>query len=200
MYPRIKLKFIGIIVLYLSMYTSAALATDCNERSPNFSADNDEYYDLDANKELTNNEKKEFGKLLKKLSGKWKGSLVHLECKGSIKNSRRIIQEADVDANIRNSSNNIFHMDYEAHYLKVRRSSLKKLKTLGQDTIFTYELKDENNIVFSEKYRRTNANRASYSVENIYEISLSGNTLKLVQTTYFNGFFAWSDKWSLKSR
>ena len=198
MYQLSKINFPGFLLLNILVFSSVVEARDCNKGSPNFTVGEDKYYDLGLYKKLTNKEKKAISSYFDKISGDWDGSLVHMECKGSIKSPQRVIKETKVTSDIRNNGNSVLTVSYDANYLESRTSTRHKIKTLGNKNIYVLNFSDDNNLSFSEKYRRGNGSGGAFLVENIYDIQMGKHSLNIDLTVYHNGFFAWSDALKLK--
>ncbi len=195
-----KIVFMGVVLCNAFVFPSIAQANDCNKTSPYFNEGDEKYYDLDLTKKLDEEEKRKLSSYFTEISGKWVGKLVHVECKGPVKNPVRMVKEAELTSQVKNNGNGVLAVTYDADYIEGKKSSLHKFTTLGDKNIFVLNFVNDNSVTFSEKYRRKNAADISLLVENVYEIKTKKGELEINFTAYHNGYFAWSDLLKLKER
>lgn len=82
-----------------------AVARECYEKSPGYVRLNDEYFNVEDNKDLTDKEKTKLASLYSSLEGKWKGEFSKTGCTGpdndplmSYENAT-LVSEIGIDSN-----------------------------------------------------------------------------------------------------
>lgn len=152
---------IYLSTLFFSMmsFFSNAYATDCYSSSPNLENQKDAYYNLDDVEPLSNQEQNEISGFLKKITGKYKGNITFIDCIGSDSAPETLTRKAKVVVENYQSNNGTLTFNAKINDTKNRIKSADSFTLFGDVPVFDYQLIDENHIVFSEKFRRTNKNK-----------------------------------------
>lgn len=191
-----KLNVSITLIISMLVYVNSVTAKDCYEKSPNLITKKDEYYNLDATKTLSNEEKDKLDNLFRSIEGKWKGESVEIECKGPDRAPVKKYKNSTIATNIRLNSNSSLKIKADAHYVQEKVTRLKNLNLLGDSHIFELEFTNNNNVIFSERYR-ISLPKNSRLVETIYDIKLNRNSLLILRSYYTNGVYTGEEKWSM---
>lgn len=159
MNQSLKKNIPAILILSTLVFTHHATAKDCYEKSPNFSDQGEEYYNLEEPITLSNKDQDQIKSLFRKIEGKWKGALISTECKGSDNAPKLKIREGIVTAKIKSNTGTGLIAKATLSYPQKRIKRAENLSLLGKAPIFGFDFPDKNHFVFSEKYRRANVKR-----------------------------------------
>ena len=140
----------------LSMMISHATAAECYMPSPNITRLGDDYYALDKQPPLSNEENNQINILFDAIAGEWKGDMQYLECRGPDSAPLVTTRTASITANMKLSS--IIGLDIHAQKLDIENRIIRPehVALIGNTPVFDLEFYDSHHIVFAERYRRLN--------------------------------------------
>ena len=200
MYTISKYKVALTLIFSTFFYINTVIAQDCHEKSPNFVAKNDAYYNLDAGKILSDEEKDKINNLFETITkewrGNWKGQSIEVECKGSDDALIKNFRNSKITTNFKLDSTNNLIVKAEAYFAEEKKIKLKTLKLLDDLNIFEIEFISKNNIVFSTRYRRSESEHKQL-IETIYKIKNTSKSLLIQRIYYTNAIYTGEEKWSL---
>ena len=197
MYKNNNIRLIVVMLFCALIYFNNAMAKDCYEKSPNFVALKDKYYDLDTTKELTRADKTKLNKLFDKIEGKWEGDLTVTECTGPDRAPRKKIINGSIVVKIKPGTNDNFLIAAKKSYPD-NTIKYDGIEILGDMKIFDFDFLNDNELVFTERNVMKNNNGIPRYVENIYEIRFNRRSLVLIREYYSHGVFVSEEKWSLQ--
>ena len=196
MCKKYNINLIITILLSMLFYTNNVAASKCYEKSPNLINLKDKYYNVEAVKILTAEEKTKLNNLFDKIEGKWKGDLILIECKGPDRAPRRRSKTASIESIIKLKSNNNVTISAIKSYTN-NVTKTETLTLLGNLRIFELDFLNKNSVIFSERGRRKNVNKGSRLTETIYKVTLKHDSLIFVRSYYSYGVFVAEEKWSM---
>lgn len=180
MSPSLKTNITAILILSTLICANQAIAKDCYEKSPNWTASDDTYYDLDKTVTLTNEEQNKVNNLFNKVTGKWKGNITYIECRGPDSAPETKMRKGLVTAQIKSATKNSLAIEAHFNYIKDRIKQSESIELLGNSPVFTFKFIDDDHLSFSEKYRRMNVKKTKkITTEN----TASSNTETIINKT-----------------
>ena len=151
MYKAPKL-FFTTLLLSTIIFTNHVVASECYEQSPNLVNLGDKYYDFDNIKTFSNEEKEKLAILFSKLSGKWKGKSIMIDCVGPDNAPEKKLKNAIIKTDNLQNSNVSLTLNFNQKILEDRVNNAESLTLLDPSNIFEFEFKSDDHIIFSEKY------------------------------------------------
>jgi hypothetical protein len=191
-------KMTSITLLILSMcFANIALADNCYDQSPQLVALADTYYDLEKTHVLTDDEQAHLAVFLDKLKGQWQGDAVSTTCAGSENNPRAKRNSATITAEATMLPNGNLRVRASKFDTRGKINRGERLDLLDIGHVFSFAFTDENQLTFSERFRRQNNNQSSRLTEVLYDIKVISDGLTLKRTYYTNGVLTGSETWML---
>lgn len=182
------------LLLSLFAFSNSAIAEACYKQSPNLVSAGDEYYDFDNIQTLSNEEKDKLSRLLKRLSGKWRGTSIIADCFGPDNASEKKLKHAVIKIDTQQDSNGNLSVNLNQKIIEDRVNSSEILTLLMPSNTFYFSFISNNHLVFSEKYRRRNyAKKIASSIA-------SSNTISIINKNNLNITTSSSTPKSKKSR
>lgn len=186
--------FKAVVFLIALFSLSSVQALTCYEKSPNYIALGDAYFDVEDNLILTSQDEKAAKSLLKTLKGKWRGHIVETECTGPDRSPEEKTKQIDVKAKWFTSSTSLLALNLNKKYLegedvKIGYTKGGKLELLNKDTIFDFTISG-NQINATEKQRRNFDDRSNSRLVEIFSSIIVGeNSVMIELTHYSNGVY-----------
>lgn len=138
-------------------FSNSAVAKSCYEQSPNVANADDDYYNLDDTVKLSNDESNQLKTFFKRIRGNWKGEIVYSECRGPDRAPRIITKRATVTAKATLPSSQQVAINAQKHYTEARVKKPENFSLFNIKNIYAVAFPENNTLVFSERYRRTNS-------------------------------------------
>lgn len=147
-----------VVIAMLALLSNFAYAnnTVCYEPSPNLSTFGDAYYDLEKTSVLSDEEKNRINAFFSALTGNWKGDARTIECRGPDSAPQIKSQDAIITAQAQMDSTIGLSINANKHYLEQRIKKSDPISLLGKTSVFDFEFTEDNQLTFSEKFRRLN--------------------------------------------
>jgi len=194
----LKSKSLVIIVLSMFFLIQNAFAKECYEKSAKLIQLKEKYFDLTSYKKIAQKDKDKLKKIYDKIKGNWKGRVTYTECEGPEKNPRKDIKTGK--AKIKVKADRYLILKQKISLTKLGRNYIRTYKLLKDETVFTYEITDENNLEFSEFFRKKNTGKIGTRLtEASYKITIKDGLLKVKIHYYVNGSLIGKEEWSVNS-
>jgi hypothetical protein len=190
----------SLLVFSVLSYSQAVAARDCYVKSPNLEKLQDEYFNLETNTVITDEDKAAMEKIFKIIDGKLEGESKSTECKGPDRAPRKEYSSSVMTADARLTSDSDLAISATKNYTQNKMIRHENLILPGNMRIFEIEILNDNGVTLSERSRRMNANDASRLVETIYEIIIDENSVTLTRSYYTNGVFVGDEVWSMVAK
>lgn len=189
--------FIKLLFICTFLNSTIANAAGCFEPSPNLTALGDEYYDLDKEITLANDDKDLIEAVFESIHGHWKGNGVHIECFGT--ENAPEVRTDDIKITVKTELSQPLNLvlNVEVNYINDGITQGDRINLIGTTPLYAFESVDTNHITFYEKYRTASGSNRSRLVENFYDIKLNGNNLHFTKIYYINGIYVAKDDWLL---
>jgi hypothetical protein len=185
----------GPVCFLLLILSPVAQAFYCFEPSPVYLEMGQSYFDSDADRiEVRGDEQKL--EVLENLQGEWEGSLSELICEGTEKEPKPYYQEAEVEADVRESSTSLFLIslskEYKSHYFQG-----DKVFLMNKGSMFSLRIADQHAIAHERE--RRGFRHGSQFVEVYSEIFIHNEDEISVEWLLFsNGVFVYSQSLTLE--
>lgn len=188
-----KISITIALLLSLFAFNSNVAAEACDAPSPNLISSSDEYYDFDKVKTFSNEEKDKLNRLFKRLSGKWQGKSIIVDCFGTGNSSKKQLKNAIINIDNQPDSTGSLTIKLNQKMIEDRINTSEVWTLLVPNNTFYLSFLTDNHLTFSEKYRRKNfskkvaaniasSNTVSIINKNNLNITTSSNTPKPKQT------------------
>lgn len=207
MYQKIKSIFGSLLMTTLLAFTHHAAASECYDASPNLTSLGDQYYDFDQFKTFSNDEQDQLNAFFKRLSGKWEGHSIIIDCFGPDTDPEKKVKNATIKAKNKAHQKNSLQIKYTQRIIEDRVNKSELMTLLDNNSVFEFTFLSDNHLAFSEKYRKGNyvkgKKKKSYRnrlVETIYEVKLNGDVFTLFRSYYSNGVYTGEEKWTLRAK
>lgn len=189
---------LALAIMFLAQFSSSAIATGCNQISPNFKELQDEYYIINA-LELSKENIQAIERFYDEISGRWRGEYSILECKGSEKDPVAVVNTGRVRSMIQQDSIGVLIIEDEIDFKTDQPLTARKINTQRWEHIISFDLNEKHKYSFAEKFRNRSSSGASVLVEHIYSFDRTGyKTLTITRSTYHGGYFSFEENWVLK--
>jgi len=146
--------FVALFVLLSNL--AYANTSTCYAPSPNLSALGDDYYDLERNHDLSNDEQGQINAFFNAMAGKWKGDAHYTECRGPDRAPIIKSGNAAISSNIQLSAETVLSIVTKKHDVEQRIKKSEHLSLLGGTPVFSLSFESDSHLIFSEKFRRLN--------------------------------------------
>ena len=188
------------LILCLTSLSGNAQTLNCYEKSPNYANLGDDYFNLEDPRTLSDKDREMLDALYSKIEGNWEGEITEIECKGPDRNPRMEYNNYELNADITPSTNG--GLTIKATKYETIKKIKKGLTINLLDNTHTFEFKfaADNHLIFSERYRRRNANGSSRLNEYINDIYITDNTLVLKTLVFVNGVYVSEEIWTLTGK
>jgi len=193
-------RYVMALMLSMTALSNNAQALNCYEKSPNFTTLGDEYFNIENPRVLSDNDREMLNALYSKIEGKWEGELREIECKGPDRNPRQEHSNFELTAEIIPTTNGgltIRADKYDATQ-KIRKGTTIEL--LDNTSTFEFNFVTSDHLIFSDRYRRRNANGSSRLNEYINDIKINSDTLEITISLYANGVHVSEEIWTLTGK
>jgi len=182
------INYLKLLLLLISLlYLSSAKAVTCPSESKDYQRSQDNYFKLDDPLKLSDKEKQKKAKFLQSLEGKWSGTIVETNCKGSARSPETEVLNIDTKIKLSMTGQDLLKLDLWSKYpLKATSKDLRYI--LPDHSIYQLKL-SKNKIAVTTKERVKFASAGTPLVEIVTVIERTKRSLLIDLTYYSNGSF-----------
>lgn len=187
LFKNLYLTFVFILLIPINY----ANAVDCNDKSPNFIKQGDNYYNMQSPTKLSRKQKSEIKEILSSVKSRLTGTGVITECKGLNEDIHKVIVKEKITSEYRLQSDGRIMIDLDIFNLKKKAKYDETLYLFGASND-TYVLQDINNnsITAVYKWRKTRNKVGMPLNEKIVKLTVNEGVLNIDIINYINGYFA----------
>lgn len=176
-----------------------AYAFYCFEPSPTFLRLGDVYFD-DTSERIDVTGQEPGLSVVKKLRGEWEGRLSEVRCEGSDENPEAYYEEAEVEAEVRESNTALFLLSLSKEYEHSFIIDGDKIFLMNLGSLYALRVSDQH-VSASERERRAGYGNQGGSryVEIFSDISIhSPDAITVEWQMFSNGYFVYSQRLELE--
>lgn len=184
-----SLKFI-VTTLFFTLIPFNVLASDCNNKSPYYLTQGEQYFDIHNAEPLTQKQQLRISKKLSSLKKRFKGKNITISCEGKIIKQKLL-------AEIMLEDDGTLHINLEKYNKKNKSTSYENLSYFGNNTYTAFTMNSNRKFAFSNKYRSP-TRRAVILNEYINTFEIKSGGIDITTTIFYNGYYAFSRKITLR--
>jgi len=182
-----------LVALTLGVLTSNAFALTCDDKSPSFIKEGDKYFNLDNTKPLTSKQREAVKRIFSSLRTRLKGKEVVTSC-----DAQQGIEKLKLTAQLSFQSDGVLLIELEKYDKEIKSTATETLSYFGEGANYTTIKTSKNSIAFNHKLRIVSSSGVLPFNEKIVKLSVKNGGLTIQIVNFYNGYFAFSRKITLR--
>ena len=183
--------------LLLVLLSFSAVAFECNEKSPTFNKEGDNYFNFYDAKPLTKKQIKNIKRIFSPLKKRLRGKGVVTSCEDIEGKTIKVLSKEKISAEVDLQSNGHLSIQLEVYNKKNKTSDIESLSYFNNTDYHSFIKKNSKSLSFSYKIRNLGNRGPSVFKEKFVTLSVNNGVLTIDTLDFSYGYFISSTKRTL---
>jgi len=189
------IRSISALILVVSSLNVAAY--DCNEKSPTFKKEGDNYFNFHDAKPLTTEQRTDIKRIFSSLKKRLRGEGVVTLCEDIEGKTIKVVSKEKLSAEVELQSNGHLSIQLDVYNRHNKISDIESLNYFSKTDHLSFISKAPNSFSFSYKIRNFNRRGVNVFKEKFVTLSVNDGVLTIHTLNFYFGYFVSSTKRTL---